>query len=91
MVTVTGYCTPPPAWPHLLNAGGTRRLLRRFGLAVSAGYLLGVALLLGIICFKRASETLAAARAFDLVSEVVRGRTPSSRCGSPLMPPGASR
>ena len=70
MVTVTGYLyAAAGVAASILNAGGTRRLLRRFGLAVSAGYPLGVALLLGIICFKRASvETLAAARAFDLAA-----------------------
>ena len=70
MVTVTGYLyAAAGVAASVLNAGGTRRLLRRFGLAVSAGYPLGVALLLGIICFKRASvETLAAARAFDLAA-----------------------
>ena len=70
MVTVTGYLyAAAGVAASVLNAGGTRRLLRRFGLAVSAGYPLGVALLLGVICVQGASvESLAVARAFDLAA-----------------------
>lgn len=70
MVTVTGYLyAAAGVAASVLNAGGTRRLLRRFGLAVSAAYPLGVALLLGVICIQGASvESLAAARAFDLAA-----------------------
>ena len=50
MVTVTGYLYAAAGVAASVFGLRDKAVIRRFGLAVSAGYPLGVALLLGIIC-----------------------------------------